>query len=194
MEENKEWGTRLAGGNLMKSLLSQPAALLLVLWGWAQFLNYFRFFFVRFTPFSFATCKTLEYITNGLVIVVLLFTLNYLWVHRSLFKGDQAKALLIIWISWFLTLVFTNLIQQNVLHKIVFELQHALFMLITAGAILVTGLVIKNRVMRIGAVVFALLAFGASYLDLKYQMGLEALGWLVGFVLPGHLLLSAKKH
>jgi hypothetical protein len=172
-----------------EKMLAQPAGLLLVLWGWAQFLNYFRFYFVRTLPFSYATCTLLEYLTNGLLVLVLLFTLYDLWVHREWLKKPLGKTLMAVWICWMLAQVLTNLIQFNVLGHIVFELQHALFMLLTAIAVVITGGVIRSRWMQWGGVLFALLAFGASYMVLKDQMLLEAIGWLVGFVVPGHFFL-----
>jgi len=176
----------------MKKLLAQPAGLLVVLWGWVQFLGYLRYYSVRAISLSFATCKTLEYLTNGLMVLVLLFTLYYLYVHRVWFKKPEVKTMLTIWIALFLSMVFTNLIMHNVLHHIVFELQHSLFMLLTAVAILITGSLIKNRWMFIGGILFALLAFGSSYFVLKNQMLLEAIGWMVGFIIPGHLMMRRK--
>lgn len=193
MSTNTElWGTATFGGKFRKKLLAQPASLLVVLWGWVQFLSYFRYFLVRAVSLSFATCKTLEYFTNGLSLLVLLFTLYYLWEHRAWFKKPEVKTIATIWIGLLLSMVFTNLIQQNVLHHVVFELQHALFMLLTAFAILVTGSLIRNRWMFAGGILFVLLAFGASYLPLKHQMLLEAIGWLVAFVVPGHFMMRRK--
>jgi len=186
------WGSTTFGGTFMKKLLAQPAGLLVVLWGWVQFLGYLRYYSVRAISLSFATCKTLEYLTNGLMVLVLLFTLYYLYVHRVWFKKPEVKTMLTIWIALFLSMVFTNLIMHNVLHHIVFELQHSLFMLLTAVAILITGSLIKNRWMFIGGILFALLAFGSSYFVLKYQMLLEAIGWMVGFIIPGHLMMRRK--
>jgi len=191
-QKNDVWGTATFGGKYMKKLLEQPASLLVVLWGWVQFLSFFRYYVVRAVSLSFATCKSLEYLTNGLSLLVLLFTLYYWWMHRSWFKKSEAKTLATIWVGLLLSMVLTNLIQQNILHHIVFELQHALFMLLTALAILLTGSVIRNRWMFVGGILFALLAFGASYFTLKNQMLLEAIGWLVGFVIPGHLMMRRK--
>lgn len=191
-QNNEVWGSATFGGTFMKRSLAQPASLLLILWGWVQFLSYFRYFLVRAVSLSYLTCKTLEYLTNGLSLLVLLFTLNYLWVHRAWFKKPAVKTIATIWVGLFLSMVLTNLIMQNVLHHVVFELQHALFMLLTALAILITGSLIRNRWMVAGGVVFALLAFGASYLSLKNQMLLESIGWLVGFVIPGHLMMRRK--
>lgn len=176
----------------MRKMLAQPPAFLVVLWGWAQFIGYFRFFLVRVVSFSFAVTKTMEYVTNGLLLLVLLFTINYLWVHRTWFKRPEVKTLATIWIGLFCSMVFVNVMQMNVLHHVVFELQHALFMLMTGAAILLTGSVIREKWMMIGGAIFMLLAFGASYLVLKNQMLLEGLGWLAGFVIPGHLMLKRK--
>ncbi len=194
MDQNKDlWGNQTFGGKFMKKLLAQPASFLVVLWGWAQFLGYFRFFFVRIVPFSFAVTKTLEYVTNGLLLVVFLFTVNYLWVHRAWFKKPEVKIVYTIWITLVVSMVFVNVMQQNVLHHVVFELQHALFMLMTGVAILLTGSVIHSKWMLLGGILFALLAFGASYFSLKNQMLFEAIGWLVAFVIPGHLMMRRKK-
>jgi len=192
-QKNELWGSQTFGGEFMKKLLAQPASILLVLWGWAQFLGYFRFFMVRILSLSFATTKTLEYLTNGITILVLLYTINYLWMHRIWFKKPEVKTITTIWIALFFSMVSINLIQQNVLHHVVFELQHALFMLITGLAILLTGSVIRSNWMLIGGIAFALLAYGASFMVLKNQMMLEAIGWILGFVVPGHVLLRRSK-
>ncbi len=193
MDQNKDlWGSQTFGGEFMKKLLAQPASFLVVLWGWAQFLVYFRYFFVRIVPFSFAVTKTMEYVTNGLLLLVFLFTVNYLWVHRAWFKKSEVKSLATIWIALVFSMVLTNVMQQNVLHHVVFELQHALFMLMTGVAILLTGSLIRSKWMLVGGILFALLAFGASYFPLKNQMLFEAIGWLVGFVIPGHLMMRRK--
>lgn len=186
------WGTTTFGGTFMRKLLAQPPSFLLVLWGWVQFLGYMRYYLVRMVSLSFVTCKTLEYLTNGLSLLALLFTLYYLYVHRAWFKKPEVKTVFTIWIALFLSMVFTNLIMHNVLHHIVFELQHSLFMLLTAIAILITGSLIKNRWMFIGGILFTLLAFGSSYFVLKNQMLLEAIGWMVGFIIPGHLMMRRK--
>lgn len=186
------WGSQTFGGEFMRKMMALPASILLVLWGWVQFLGYFRFFFVRLIPLSFATTKVLMYVTNGLSLIVFLFTANYFWVHRSKFKQPEVKTLALVWVTLFFAMVFTNLIQQNVLHHVVFELQHALFMMMTGVAILLTGRLLRDRWMLYGGIVFVLLAFGASYFALKHQMLFEAIGWLVGFVIPGHLMLRRK--
>jgi hypothetical protein len=195
MEYNSDlWGPQSTGADRLKKWTQLPVNVWMLLWGWSQCLTYFRFFFVRVVSFSYVTCKVLEYLTNGIAILLVIFSFYYLWVHRSWFKHRQARSLLAVWVAWFLGMVFTNLVICNVLHQVVFELQHVLFMLYTAVAILVMGLLINDRGLRVGGIAFAACAFAASYLSLKYQMGLEALGWLLGLVIPGHLRLKRLKH
>jgi len=86
-----------------------------------------------------------------------------------------------------------NLMQMNVLHKVIFEFQHVFFMLLTAIAIMMTGHLIQNQKIFYGGIVFAFLAFAASYLKLEDQLLLEAIGWMMGFVIPGHILFKSKK-
>jgi hypothetical protein len=186
------WGSQTFGGGFMRKMLAEPPAFLLVLWGWAQFLGYFRFAFVRFVSLSFAATKTLEYITNGLMLLVFLFTVNYLWVHRAWFKKHEVRTLATIWIALPCSMVMVNIMQHNVLHHMVFELQHAMFMLLSGIAILLTGRVVQSRWLFAGGILFALLAFGASFFALKNQMFFEAAAWLVGFVVPGHVMLRKK--
>lgn len=186
------WGSQTFGGDFMKKMLAQPASFLVVLWGWVQFLGFFRFALVRLIPFSFAVTKTFEYVSNGLLLLVFLFTLNYLWVHRTWFRKPEVKNIATVWIALLCSMVLVNVMQQNVLHHVVFELQHALFMLMTGVAILLTGRLARSPWMFAGGILFALLAFGASYFALKNQMLFEAAGWMLAFVIPGHLMLRKK--
>jgi hypothetical protein len=181
------------GNKQLQKLLNQPAELLLLLWGWAQFLNFFRYYVVRTFMFSFATVKFVQYLTNGIVLLVFAFTVYYLWKHKKWHRQKVFKQLIAVWIVWFLSMVMTNLMLNNVLHTVVFELQHALFMLLTSAAILVTGMLIENKWLLWGGFLFAVLAFSASYFSLKYQMAFEAVGWLVALAIPGHLKFPFKR-
>jgi hypothetical protein len=176
----------------LKQLFLKPASLLLVLWGWAQFANYLRFFLVRMVMLSYTTDKILEILTNGFVLLALVYTIGYLWFNRALLRNTLTKNLLIVWASWIVSMILANLIQFSVMKKIVFELQHAIFMLLTSVSIIFTGILLHNRSIKLGAIAFALLALAASYFDLKYQMLFEAIGWLVAIAIPGHLMLASS--
>jgi len=89
-------------------------------------------------------------------------------------------------------MVLVNLIQRNVMHQINFELQHPLFMVLTAFAITITGVILRYRLLIVGGTVFGLLALAASYLELPEQLLVESLAWLIAFIIPGHLLHVKK--
>lgn len=97
-----------------------------------------------------------------------------------------------LWISLVVAMVLVNLIQYNVLHQINFELQHPLFMVLTAFTITITGVILRYRLIIIGGVLFGLLALAASYLKLPEQLLVESLAWLISFIIPGHLLHGKK--
>jgi hypothetical protein len=66
-------------------------------------------------------------------------------------------------------------------------------MVLFAFAITVTGGILRYRMIIAGGILFAVLALAASWLDLKYQLLLEAFAWLVAFIVPGHILYSKRK-
>jgi len=81
---------------------------------------------------------------------------------------------------------------MNVLHSINFQLQHPLFMVLMAFAVTVTGGILRQRLIIIGGVVFGALALTASYLGLQEQLLLEAVAWMVAFIIPGHILFAKR--
>ncbi|MFA7044626.1 MAG: hypothetical protein WC186_09805 [Bacteroidales bacterium] len=165
-------------------------SMLLVLWGWIMFLDYFRFYLSKEMMFSYDLRKMLAALCTVVVVAGIVYTIYFLSKRLEKLKTELGKSLLGVWISAFLCMVMVNLIQQNSIHKVVFELQHCIFMLITAIAIVLTGRLIHNRPVFYGGIFFAVLAFAASYLVLKDQLLLEAIGWLCAFVIPGHILYS----
>ena len=66
-------------------------------------------------------------------------------------------------------------------------------MVFIAFAILVTGVILRHEKLISGGVVFGFLAFVSSYLTLENQVLIEAIGWFIAFVIPGHLLYSKRK-
>jgi len=165
-------------------------SILLVLWGWILFLDYFRFYLSKEMMFSYDLRKMLAVLCAVVVGVGIVYTIYFLSKRLEKLKTELGKSLLGVWLSAFLCMVMVNLIQQNTIHKVVFELEHSIFMLITAIAIVLTGRLVSNRLVFYGGIIFAVLAFVASYMVLKNQLLLEAIGWLCAFVIPGHILYS----
>jgi drug/metabolite transporter (DMT)-like permease len=119
-----------------------------------------------------------------------LFTIYYLIKQRKKVQTYIGISLRYVWTSLFLSTVLVNLIQMNVLHSINFELQHPLFMVLMAFAVTVTGGILRHRLIIIGGAVFGALALTASYLGLKEQLLLEAVAWMIAFIVPGHILFA----
>ena len=86
-----------------------------------------------------------------------------------------------------------NLILNNELQTVNYDLQHPIFMSVIAMAIVLSGAVLRSRILISGGVFFAVCAFLSSYLSLVDQRVLEGIGWIVGFVLPGHLMHFSGK-
>jgi hypothetical protein len=72
-------------------------------------------------------------------------------------------------------------------------LQHPIFMVFIAYAIVITGRILRHRLLIAGGIVFGLLAFLCSYLEINVQILVEAIAWLIAFIVPGHLMYSKRK-
>jgi hypothetical protein len=167
--------------------------ILFIVWGWIMFTNYLIMFLVRKIVLTYTVSKLLNYIPSVLLLSALVFTIYYIYTQRKKVKTYIGVSLRYVWVSVFVSMVLINLIQFNVLHKIYFELQHPVFMVIFAFAIVVTGGILRYRLIIIGGIAFGILAFLASYLPLSTQMLMDAGAWLIAFIIPGHILFTHRK-
>jgi hypothetical protein len=123
----------------------------------------------------------------------LAFTAYYIWSQRKKVQTYIGISLRYVWISMFVCFALINLIQFNVQHKINFELQHTLYMVIIAFATVVTGGILRYNLVTIGGIIFGLIALISSYFTLPYQLLLESGAWLIAFIIPGHILYAKRK-
>ena len=185
--------------NVIKEMIEVPRiklrqdGILFIVWGWLLFFVCFMGYITRAVVLTYQMQKILSLLRIILVVAAALFTIFYLVKQRKKVQTYIGVSLRYVWISFFLSMVLMNLIQMNVLHSINFELQHPLFMVLMAFAVVVTGGILRHRLIVIGGAVFGALALTASYLGLKEQLLLEAVAWVVAFIVPGHILLAKRK-
>ena len=166
--------------------------ILFIVWGWVLFYVSFSGFITRSIVLTYQMNRIISRLGIILGAAAALFTIYYLIKQRKKVQTYIGVSLRYVWISFFLSTVLVNLIQMNVLHSINFELQHPLFMVLMAFAVTVTGGILRHRLIIIGGVVFVALALTASYLGLKEQLLLEAVAWMIAFIVPGHILFAKR--
>jgi len=166
-------------------------SILLVLWGWIMCLDYFRFYICKKVMVSYEIRMALVSISTILVIVGVLYSIFYLSKRLKKLKAQPGISLIFTWISALLFMGMIIVIQKNTLGHLVFELQHSIFMILTGFAIVITGYLIKEKPVLWGGILFVALGFVASYLKLVDQLLLESIAWMIGFVIPGHVLYQA---
>ena len=163
----------------------RPGALL-ILWGWVMFYSYLTNYIFN----KFLLSSHIQSLLGNLGIVLgavaLIITIFYL-LRQTRPVAKNEIYLRYVWAAMFASLVLINLIQFNVLHQINFELQHPVFMVVIAFAIVVSGGILSYPFLLAGGIIFATLAYMASWLPLTNQLLMEAIGWLVAFILPGHI-------
>jgi len=167
--------------------------ILFILWGWINFLNFFAQYLSGIIETNYQVIQIERSARIVLPLFGLLFTIVYAYLHREKESSYISISLRYVWISAFLCLILTNMIQFNVLRQVYFNLQHPIFMLFIAFAIVVSGGILRQRIIIIGGVIFASLAFISSLVPLEYQLLVESIGWLIAFIIPGHITYSKRK-
>lgn len=164
-------------------------AILFIVWGWLMLFGSLMGYVEGRMVYSFLLEDIMNFLQIALPVIAIAFTVYFFAEHRKDKRGKRLRfSLISLWIALIVCMVLVNLIQQNVMHEIRFELQHPLFMILTAFAITMTAIMLRFPLMIIGGTLFGLLALTASYMKLPEQLLVESLAWLLAFVIPGHLL------
>ena len=167
--------------------------ILFILWGWIMFYGGIKGFIVREFIMTYQFQRLLDNSGTILGLFVLVYTIFYLWKQHKKVQTYIGISLRYVWFAMFGCFVLINLIQANVVHKINFELQHPIFMVIIAYATVITGGILRYKLVIIGGIVFGVIALLSSYLPLSYQLLLESIAWLIAFIVPGHYLYAKRK-
>lgn len=166
-------------------------AILFIIWGWILFVNYF---FLNYLTSVLETANQIMRIVRPLRVILpilgILYSIYYILKQRKKVQTYIGISLRYIWFSLFLCLSLVNMIQFNVLKSINFELQHPIFMVFIAFAVTVTGGILRYRLIIIGGIAFAVLAYTASYFKLQEQLLIESIAWVIAFIIPGHIMYT----
>jgi hypothetical protein len=167
--------------------------ILLIVWGYAASLPSLIKYLKEILFLPNRVMFVLKFVDPVLPLLALAFTIYYIYNERKKMTTYIGASLRSIWISLFGCMVLTNLILANVTHEVNFTLQHPLFMVLTAFAILVTGVILRYKLIILGGIVFGISAYIASFLILKDQMLLDGIGWFLALAIPGHLMYFKRE-
>ena len=165
---------------------------LFILWGWVMFYNYISSYVLRDIVITYQIKKGFEYFGTGLGIFAFAFTIYYIFRNSRKVTTYIGISLRYVWISLIVCLSLTNMILFHGLKGLNVELQHPILMLFIAFAIVVTGGILRYRLIIFGGIVFGILAYTCSYLSIEWQMICEAVAWLIAFIIPGHILYAKR--
>lgn len=166
--------------------------ILFILWGWISLVTYLLGYLTDQIIHTYQMILIKRWLTVLLPVIGIIYTVSYLYRRSRKAVTYISISLRYVWVSLFFGMVLINLIQFNVLHKIIFELQHPIFMVLIAIAIVVTGGILRYKMIIAGGIIFGLLAFASSYLPLNQQLLLEAIAWVIAFIIPGHILYAKR--
>ena len=167
--------------------------ILFIVWGWLMAFHYTLLYIMKNMVITYNFQRILKISVNLLPLVGILFSAYYIYTQRKKVQTYIGISLRYIWISLIMCLSVTNMIIFNVIHEVNFELQHPIFMIFIAFATVITGGIIRFKLIIIGGIGFGLLAFASSYFELSTQILLEAAAWVIAFIIPGHILYAYRK-
>jgi hypothetical protein len=162
--------------------------ILLIVWGYAASLPSLIKYFKEILFLPNRVMFLLKFVDPVLPLLALAFTIYYVLRERKKVTTYIGASLRYVWFSLIGCMVLTNLILYNVTHEVNFALQHPLFMVLTAFAILVTGVILRYKLIILGGIVFGILAYIASFLILHDQLFLDGIGWFLALAIPGHIM------
>lgn len=167
--------------------------ILLIVWGYAASLPSLIKYLKEILFLPNRVMYFLKFVDPVLPLLALAFTIYYIYHERKKVTTYIGASLRYVWFSLIGCMVLTNLILNNVTHEVNFTLQHPLFMVLTAFAILVTGVFLRYKLIILGGVVFGILAYFASFLLLHDQLFLDGIGWFLALAIPGHILYFKRE-
>lgn len=177
----------------IREYLLHKNGILFVVWGWILFISYLFEYVVGSLPFSYQLEQLKHILSIALPLLGFGFTALYVYWLYQIETVINFRLIIIVWASVFIAMVLINLIQFNILHKIIFQLQHPIFMVVIAAGIMSTGYILKYNLILFGGIIFGGLAFLCSYFNLHEQLLIEAVAWLIAFILPGQIIALKQK-
>lgn len=166
---------------------------LFLVWGWIMFYNYLSSFLMNNMVTTFQVKEVFKYIGTGLIVLAIIYSIYYIFIKHKKVTTYISISLRYVWLSLIICLSLTNVIMFRAIEEYNVALQHPVFMIFIAFAIVITGGILRYRLVIIGGIIFGMLAYLSSYLSFENQMLCEAIAWLIAFIIPGHYLYATRK-
>lgn len=166
--------------------------ILFILWGWLLFAISFGAFLKSKIEIPYLAKQAMSYVMAAIFFLIVIYSVYYILRQRKKVQTYIGISLRYVWISLVVCLILINVILFNVLGTFNVRLQHAVFMVFMAFAVLITGGILRYDPLIFGGVIFGFLAFFSSYLSIENQLLMESIAWLIAFIIPGHVLYSKR--
>jgi hypothetical protein len=168
--------------------------ILFIIWGWLLFIGNLVSYIEQKIVILYPINKVLDYCGISMLIFALAYSIYFFIKQNNKVRTYIDLSLRYVWVSMLCSLVLINLIQGNVVHEINFELQHPIFMVVIALATVISGGILRYKMLIFGGIFFGAMALISSYFALPEQLLLESVAWLIAFIFPGHYLYAKRKN
>ena len=172
---------------------------LFIVWGWIMLILSFWSYFSQNMVTTSGMMDVTRILNPAFYLGGLAFTIIYLLKRNREVKTYVGKTLLFIWIGMFACMVINSLIHWNYVSDMMndsnvpfYTIQHLVQMMLIGFTTFVTGLTLNHRLVIVGGIIFALLAIPASYLSFADALLLDLAGWIIAFIIPGHIIYAKR--
>lgn len=168
--------------------------ILFIVWGWIWFcLGFVLSHLPEALGTTFDTLRVVNIFRLILGFSGLAFTIYYLIKRNRKVKTYTGSILLYIWIALIVILILLPLAQQHLIPKYMdFPMLGITTQFFLAFATFSTGIIIRQKVVVIGAILYTAFAFLDFIFEFPNVVGVDSIGWLIILIIPGHIVYSKR--
>lgn len=164
--------------------------ILFIVWGWIFFLITTVRFLLRKFVFTDEISSYLNKILLFLLIVGIVFSINYIYKRRLIVRTYTGQILRYLWGA----IIFLNL------YILIFQLKSKMnidallsqYMLMLALGTFVTAGIIKFKPLIYTSISFILLVQISFFVHKDYSILIASFSFIIGLIVPGHILYSNR--
>ena len=157
-----------------------------LLWGWVSVIgNLGHYILLKYTAFEAPYSIWLISIPAAIVS----FTYGYIQGKNARVKTYSSNVTFWVWMCFMVNLVLLLIFMNSINYNI-----NPLIMMFAAMATFLSGIVLKFKPLKIGGILFWILAIVAFLSSYENQMLIAAISLVTGYLIPGYMLKNRSNN
>ncbi|MFC2096738.1 hypothetical protein ACFLSI_00245 [Bacteroidota bacterium] len=167
--------------------------ILFIIWGWTWFIVETKGFLLDLIGETDRLYWIFDNVGALLLTLAILFTVYYVFFKKKRIKSYISNSLKFVWFSVAASVVLINLILFNQGVGNDGGILVPIIMLSIATAVVVTGGILRYKLLIFGGIVFGIGGYLYSFPDLGFEGLIGPISYLLAFIIPGHVMYYKRK-